>query len=67
MHVGGICTSGTGCGTSDRDLLDYFMVDVNKQGYAAIAYAEDDNTSTAQIRFLGQTRGPSVFVKRPGG
>ena len=65
MHTGGICTSGTGCGSSDRDLLDYFMVDVNKAGYAAIAYAEDDNTSIAKIRFLGQTGGSSVYANPP--
>jgi hypothetical protein len=62
MHVGGICTSGTACGTSDRDLLDYFMVDVDRRGMASIAYAEDDNTSTAQIRYAGQTGGPGLFV-----
>jgi hypothetical protein len=62
MHRSGICTSGTGCGTADRDLLDYFMIDVDSNGMAAIAYAEDGSTATAQIRFLRQTGGSSVFA-----
>ena len=64
MHVGGICTSGTDCGSSDRDLLDYFMVDVDSRGYAAIAYAEDGDTTTAQIRFLGQIGGPGLYARQ---
>jgi hypothetical protein len=62
MHVGGICTSGTGCGSSDRDLLDYFMVDIDSRGFANIAYAEDGATAVAEIRFVGQTGGPGVFA-----
>jgi hypothetical protein len=65
MHTGGICTSGTGCGSSDRDLLDYFMIDVDSRGYAAIAYAEDGNTTSATIRFIGQTGGSSVYATPP--
>ena len=44
MHQGSICTSGTGCGSGTRDLLDFFMIDIDEQGLANIAYTDNFNT-----------------------
>ena len=44
IHRGKICTSGTGCAAGTRDLLDFFQVDVDRQGLANIAYTDNLNT-----------------------
>jgi hypothetical protein len=44
MHVGSICTSGTGCAAGTRDLLDFFQVDIDEEGLANIAYTDNLNT-----------------------
>jgi hypothetical protein len=44
MHQGRICTSGTGCAAGTRDLLDFFMVDLDEEGLANIAYTDNLNT-----------------------
>jgi hypothetical protein len=44
MHQGSICTSGTGCAAGTRDLLDFFMVDLDEEGLANIAYTDNLNT-----------------------
>lgn len=44
MHKGSICTSGTGCAAGTRDLLDFFQLDIDRQGLANIAYTDNLNT-----------------------
>ena len=44
IQRGSICTSGTGCASGTRDLLDFFQVDVDAAGYANIAYTDNLNT-----------------------
>jgi hypothetical protein len=44
MHVGSICTSGTGCAAGTRDLLDFFQIDIDERGLANIAYTDNLNT-----------------------
>ena len=44
MHQGSICTSGTGCAAGTRDLLDFFMIDLDEEGLANIAYTDNLNT-----------------------
>lgn len=44
MHQGSICTSGTGCAAGTRDLLDFFMIDLDERGLANIAYTDNLNT-----------------------
>jgi hypothetical protein len=44
IHKGSICTSGTDCKEGTRDLLDFFQVDVDAQGWANIAYTDDFTT-----------------------
>lgn len=51
-HVGDICMNGTGCGgASDRDLLDYFMVDHDIWGGIHVAYGHDGATNNAVVRY----------------
>jgi len=57
VHVGAICTSGLAC-TGDRDLLDFFVVQLTPDGRAAIAYAADGSTATTKTLFALQTGGP---------
>jgi hypothetical protein len=61
-HLGGICTAGLAC-SGDRDLLDFFTVDIDHLGAANVVWA-DDNTSRGsdtRNKFSRQLSGPSVF------
>src|SRR5918911_124328 len=61
-HLGGICTAGLAC-SGDRDLLDFFTVDVDHLGAANVVWA-DDNTSRGsdtRNKFSRQLSGVSVF------
>ena len=44
MHQGAICTSGLGCDPGTRDLLDFFQLDVDREGWVNIAYTDNLNT-----------------------
>jgi hypothetical protein len=63
-HYGQVCTSGVGCtGSGNRDLLDFFTVDVDHQGAAEITWADDDNSRQETRDFFArQLSGPSVFA-----
>lgn len=68
IHQGSICTSGTGCASGTRDLLDFFQVDVDAQGYANIAYTDNLNTPPEGadahqewIAFVQQKGGPRLY------
>jgi hypothetical protein len=70
MHEGSICTSGTGCATGTRDLLDFFQVDVDAQGFANIAYTDNLNTPPdgsdphqELISFVRQQGGKTLYGK----
>ncbi len=61
-HIGQICTSGLAC-EGDRDLLDFFTVDIDHRGAAHIAFSDDNqrrNTDTRD-RMTRQIAGNSVF------
>src|SRR3989440_388511 len=61
-HLGGICTAGLAC-SGDRDLLDFFTVDIDHLGAANVVWA-DDNTSRGsdtRNKFSRQLSGVSVF------
>src|SRR3954451_3786943 len=61
-HLGGICTAGLSC-SGDRDLLDFFTVDIDHLGAANVVWA-DDNTSRGsdtRNKFSRQLSGSSVF------
>jgi hypothetical protein len=61
-HIGQICTSGLAC-EGDRDLLDFFTVDVDSRGAALIAYSDDNRrrSSDTQDLVTRQISGASVF------
>lgn len=62
-HIGQICTGGVGCTTGgNRDLLDFFTVDVDHYGAANVIWADDNNAfSSTRNRFSRQIAGSSVF------
>jgi hypothetical protein len=61
-HIGQICTAGLAC-EGDRDLLDFFTVDVDHLGAAHIAYSDDNRRrdTDTRDRMTRQISGNSVF------
>jgi hypothetical protein len=61
-HIGQVCTLGFAC-EGDRDLLDFFTVDVDHLGAAHIAYSDDNRRSAADTQdyMTRQVAGNSVF------
>jgi hypothetical protein len=61
-HIGQICSGGLSC-EGDRDLLDFFTVDVDHLGAAHVAYSHDHRSrnSDTQDRMTRQIAGNSVF------
>ncbi len=70
MHQGSICTSGTGCASGTRDLLDFFQVDVDAGGFANIAYTDNlngppDGSDPHQelVSFVKQRGGQTLYAR----
>ncbi len=61
-HIGQICTGGLSC-SGDRDLLDFFTVDLDHLGAANVIWADDNTTRTTDTRnkFSRQLSGASVY------
>ena len=61
-HIGQICTAGLAC-EGDRDLLDFFTIDIDSLGAALIAYSDDNRrrNSDTQDYNVRQISGNSVF------
>jgi hypothetical protein len=59
VRNGVICTTGVACSPTgtDRNLLDFFQVDLTPDGRAAIAWADDHATPGAQIYVTVQCSG----------
>jgi hypothetical protein len=66
MDRGAICTSGTGCSTGGRNLLDFFETAMDASGCLVTAFA--DNTiapkAGAVISYVRQTGGPGLLARR---
>lgn len=62
MHIGGICTAGLAC-SGDRDLLDFFTVDLDHLGAANVIWADDNTSAGSDTRnkFSHQLSGASVY------
>jgi hypothetical protein len=66
MHQGSVCTSGTGCAAGTRDLLDFFMIDIDEQCLANVAYTDNFNTPPPAgdhqewVTFVQQNGGPGL-------
>jgi hypothetical protein len=66
MHRGYVCTSGTGCASGTRNLLDFFETDMDRSGCLVTAFA-DNTVSPAQgavVSYVRQTRGPGLLAGR---
>ncbi|MHB8604589.1 MAG: beta propeller repeat protein [Thermoplasmatota archaeon] len=59
MHNDVICTQGTGCSGSTRDLLDFFQVALTPSGKARIAFADD---TTDPVHGTGNGDPRNAFV-----
>ena len=67
FHTGPICTSGTGCASGTRSLLDFFEVDKDADGFANIVYTEHTGGGNkTNIAFVRQTSGLSLKTPPPG-
>ena len=76
MHAGNICTSGTGCASGTRDLLDFYQIDLDACGRMVIAYTDNSNDRVTLggertrdrpelITFVRQNRGLRFYRKPP--
>lgn len=74
IHEGNLCTSGTGCATGTRDLLDFFQIDLDPCGNMVITYTDNsedevqrDGTRTVNnpeyVSFVGQNGGPRLYAQ----
>jgi len=63
MQKGPICTSGTGCATGSRNLLDFFETAADPQGCLVTAYADNSaNGNAAIVSYVRQKSGPGLRV-----
>ncbi|MGH2730655.1 MAG: hypothetical protein ACRDJI_08610 [Actinomycetota bacterium] len=74
IHKGNVCTSGTGCASGTRDLLDFFQVDLDACGRIVITYTDNSRDVVTQdgvrttnepeyIYFVGQKDGPRFYTE----
>ena len=68
-HDTNICTSGTTCAanpSSNRNLLDYFAIDVDKSGHLGFVWSDTDNaTGLPFVKVARQATGPSLYAGKP--
>ncbi|MBI3006073.1 MAG: S8 family serine peptidase [Ignavibacteriales bacterium] len=63
IHAFNVSELGLGSGgATNRNLLDFFQVDMDPSGAAVIAYADDHNDFDGQTYVTRQTAGPSLFA-----
>ena len=61
MHVGAICTNGTGCASGTRNLAEYFAPGLSLDGSELIVYSDDFNNANPVATFTRQTSGSRVI------
>jgi hypothetical protein len=61
-HIGQICTAGLAC-EGDRDLLDFFTIDIDSRGASTIAYSDDNRRRATDTQDYNtrQIAGNSLF------
>ncbi|MCU1589312.1 MAG: hypothetical protein JWP11_568 [Frankiales bacterium] len=68
-HDTNICTSGTTCAanpSSNRNLLDYFAIDVDTNGHLGFVWSDTNNaTLEPYVKVARQASGPSLYAGRP--
>jgi hypothetical protein len=64
MQHGAICTSGTGCASGSRNLLDFFETDLDPHGCLVTAFADNSakGASSAVVSYVRQTSGPGLLA-----
>lgn len=76
LHAGNVCTSGTGCASGTRDLLDFFQLDLNPCGKVVITYTDNSRDVVTKkgertvnkpelVAFLKQAAGPRFYTTAP--
>lgn len=63
-----ICTSGTACAATggNRNLLDYFDINVDAQGHMGVIWTDTTNATTQGfVKVARQASGPSLFAGKP--
>jgi hypothetical protein len=60
MHVGAICTNGTGCASGTRNLAEYFAPGLSLDGSELVVYSDDFNNANPVATFIRQTGGSRV-------
>ena len=63
-----ICTSGTACAATmgNRNLLDYFDMNVDPQGHVGVVWTDTTNATTMGfIKVARQASGPSLYAGKP--
>jgi hypothetical protein len=65
MQKGLICTSGTGCPSGSRNLLDFFETDLDPRGCLVTTFADNASQtgSGAIVSYVRQTAGPGLLAK----
>ncbi|MDT7546828.1 MAG: hypothetical protein QOE99_2938 [Actinomycetota bacterium] len=68
-HDTNICTSGTACAAdpnANRNLLDYFAIDVDKAGHLGFVWSDTNNaTALPFVKVARQASGPSLYAGKP--
>jgi hypothetical protein len=68
-HDTNICTSGTTCAAdpnANRNLLDYFAIDVDKAGHLGFVWSDTDNATLKPfVKVARQASGPSLYAGMP--
>jgi hypothetical protein len=68
-HDTNICTSGTACAAdpaANRNLLDYFAIDVDTAGHLGFVWSDTNNaTALPFVKVARQATGPSLYTGRP--
>jgi hypothetical protein len=68
-HDTNICTSGTTCAAdpnANRNLADYFAIDVDKQGHLGFVWSDTTNgTLGPVVKVSRQASGPSLYAGKP--
>ena len=62
MNIGQICTSGTGCSSGGRNLLDFFETAADRNGCLVTTFT-DNSSGTPYVSFVRQTSGPGLLKK----
>jgi hypothetical protein len=60
MQKGPICTSGTGCASGSRNLLDFFETASDPHGCLVTAYADNSSGTAAIVSYVRQRSGPGL-------